>query len=156
MPDGAGYSVNMHSIFVFPQNEPQSRLVPKLEITGLRRSSLRPPPSSGHRGSRTPTLGSRPLPCSPLVVHFKRHMVPSLRLEKQELLVKTKAEMKAEAMLSPETYPAPPHTPSSSPTTTPSPAPPTFADVQSKVGCVGIECLRKKAGPQNPSFNLWR
>ena len=97
------------------------------EASNERRSKVHPRASPRPLGSG----GNKPLPCSPLVVHVKRRMVPSLRSREQLSLTphfKTKAEMKAETVPMPMVYlPPPPHTPSSSPTSTsPSPAPPPF------------------------------
>jgi len=96
-----------------------------------------------HLGVQPPSGGS--LPCSPLVVHVKRHMVPSLRSptvkeEEEEFedtetssgfgalassRLKTKAEIKAEQFVPATPYQVSPmlQTPSSSPT--PPPSPPT-------------------------------
>lgn len=118
-----------------------------------------------HRSKRAPPLSNRPLPCSPLVVHFKRHMVPSLcpqqqqqqQREQRELTFapghthfKTKAEMKAEAVQHQQlqqqqrhmTHLATPHTPSSSPTPSPPPplAPPTAS---TRVGVADMPPFRE-------------
>ena len=100
-------------------------------------------PRGQPRHRNIPHLGAQPpmggfLPCSPLVVHVKRHMVPSLRKEEEELedvgtsaalgvlassRLKTKAEIKAEQFVQATPYQVGPvlQTPSSSPTPPPSP-----------------------------------
>ena len=110
----------------FSQVEHQSQIISKSsyeEVLGIKKSSNRS--SSG----RAPPHGNKPLPLSPLVVHFKRHMIPSLQDQQQQensaSHFKTKAEMKAELIM-PMPYCATPtpQTPSSSPTPSLSPAPP--------------------------------